>query len=84
MVQVRTLNQRELRNDSGEVLRLVEQGETFTITRRGVPVAVLGPLPPTDLRCDRPATRRPRFAEATRVPVDVSSSEVLDDLRGGR
>lgn len=83
-MRVKTLNQRELRNDSGEVLRLVEQGETFTITRRGVPVAMLGPLPPTDLRCDRPATRRPRFAGLTRVEADVPSSEVLEDLRGGR
>ena len=78
------LNQRELRNDSAEVLRLVERGETFTITRRGVPVAVLGPLPPTDLRCDRPATRRPEFVALTRVQGQTPSSEVLDDLRGDR
>ena len=81
---MRTLNQRELRNDSAEVLRLVEQGETFTITRRGVPVAVLGPLRPTDLRCDRPATHRPQFAALTRVRAEAPSSEVLDDLRGDR
>ena len=78
------LNQRELRNDSAEVLRLVEQGETFTITRRGVPVAVLGPLPPTDLRCDRPATRRPKFAALPRVRGETPSSELLEDLRGDR
>ncbi len=79
---VKTLNQRELRNDSAEVLRLVEQGETFTITRRGVPVAVLSPLPPSDLRCDRPATQRPTFASLERVRAAVSSTEVLNDLRG--
>lgn len=78
------MNQRELRNDSAEVLRLVEQGETFTITRRGVPVALLSPLPATDLRCDRPATLRPTFAELDRVSAEVSSSDVLDDLRGDR
>lgn len=33
------ISQREFRNDSGEVLRRVEAGETVTITRRGVPVA---------------------------------------------
>ena len=78
------MNQRELRNDSAEVLRLVEQGETFTITRRGVPVAMLGPLAPSDLRCDRPATQRPKFEAIKRVRAEARSSEELDDLRGVR
>ena len=78
------MNQRALRNDSAEVLRLVEQGETFTITRRGVPVAVLGPLPATDLRCDRPATHRPSFARMARVRSAERSTDVLNDLRGDR
>ncbi len=38
-----TISQRELRNDSGEVMRRVEAGESFTVTRRGVPVAMLVP-----------------------------------------
>jgi prevent-host-death family protein len=37
------ITQRQLRNDSGEVLRRVEAGETFTVTRRGVPVADVVP-----------------------------------------
>ena len=37
------ISQRELRNDSGAVLRRVEAGETVTVTRRGVPVADLVP-----------------------------------------
>lgn len=37
------IGQRELRNDSGEVMRRVEQGESFTITRHGRPVADLVP-----------------------------------------
>jgi prevent-host-death family protein len=78
------LHQRELRNDSAEVLRLVEQGETFTITRRGVPVAQLGPLPASDLRCDRPATSRPSFAKLPRVTTDASSTAILDALRSDR
>jgi prevent-host-death family protein len=36
---------RELRQRASELLRRVEQGETFEITDRGRPVAVLGPLP---------------------------------------
>lgn len=37
------ISQRELRNDSAEVLRRVEAGESLTVTRRGQPVADLVP-----------------------------------------
>ena len=40
----REISQRELRNDSGAVLREVERGETLIVTRNGVPVAQLSPL----------------------------------------
>lgn len=40
----RTITQRELRNDSGAVLRAVEGGETLTVTRNGTPVAELRPV----------------------------------------
>ena len=36
---------RELRNRGGEVLRRVERGERFVVTRDGAPVAELRPLP---------------------------------------
>lgn len=35
----REITQRELRNDSGEVLRAVGRGEEFVVTRNGEPVA---------------------------------------------
>jgi prevent-host-death family protein len=35
--------QRQLRNDSGEIMRRVEAGESFVITRNGKPVADLVP-----------------------------------------
>lgn len=38
-----TISQRELRNDSGAIMRRVESGERFTVTRNGVPVADLAP-----------------------------------------
>ncbi|MGH3979570.1 MAG: type II toxin-antitoxin system Phd/YefM family antitoxin [Pseudonocardiaceae bacterium] len=34
----RAITQRELRNDSGTIMRAVEHGESFTITRNGTPV----------------------------------------------
>ena len=40
----REITQRELRNDSGAILRQVEDGETFVVTRNGTPVAELRPL----------------------------------------
>ncbi|MEO5679973.1 MAG: type II toxin-antitoxin system prevent-host-death family antitoxin [Acidimicrobiales bacterium] len=51
----RTITQRELRNQSGEIMRALDEGEAFIVTRNGVPVGELTPL------------RRHRFlaAEAT-------------------
>ncbi len=40
----REISQRELRNDSGAILRAVEDGQTFVVTRNGTPVAELHPL----------------------------------------
>jgi prevent-host-death family protein len=42
----RVVTQRELRNDSAAILREVQAGQVVTITRNGVPVAELRPLPP--------------------------------------
>jgi prevent-host-death family protein len=38
------LTQRDLRNDSGDVMRRLDAGEEFIITRNGVPVAELTPI----------------------------------------
>jgi prevent-host-death family protein len=40
----REISQRELRNESGEVMRGLDRGESFVVTRNGVPVATLSPL----------------------------------------
>jgi prevent-host-death family protein len=40
----RELSQRELRNRSGEIMRALDRGEDFVITRNGVPVGELHPL----------------------------------------
>ena len=60
------ISQRELRNDSGRIMRALTEGETFIITRNGEPIGELTPL------------RRHRFVRAeaaielfrTAVPVD--------------
>ena len=38
------ITQRELRNESGEIMRRLDQGETFIVTRNGTPVGELAPL----------------------------------------
>lgn len=82
---MKTISQRELRNDNAEVIRGVEAGETYTVTRRGVPVARLVPISEAgDLRCDRPAKKRPTYAEQERVSGGGPTSELLNDLRGDR
>ncbi len=45
----RELTQRELRNESGKIMRALDRGESFIVTRNGVPVGQLTPI------------RRPRF-----------------------
>lgn len=45
MCSMRTISQRELRNGSAAIMDAVERGETFLITRRGVELAELRPVP---------------------------------------
>lgn len=40
----REVNQRQLRNDSGEIMRGLDRGDSFVVTRNGVPVGELTPL----------------------------------------
>jgi len=40
----RAITQRELRNESGEIMRALDRGETFVVTRNGVPVGELTPV----------------------------------------
>ncbi len=74
-----TISQRELRNDSGDIMRRLDQGETFVVTRNGMPVGELSPL------------RRLRFVTAETVaalfhnapPIDAGTFRAdLDALAG--
>lgn len=38
------ITQRELRNNSGDIMRRLDRGESFLLTRNGVPVGELTPL----------------------------------------
>jgi antitoxin (DNA-binding transcriptional repressor) of toxin-antitoxin stability system len=41
----KTITQRELRNGSGKIMRAVDGGQSFLVTRNGVAVGELRPLP---------------------------------------
>ena len=40
----RRISQRELRNESGKIMRALDRGERFVVTRNGAPVGELQPL----------------------------------------
>jgi prevent-host-death family protein len=40
----RRITQRQLRNESGEIMRALDRGESFVVTRNGVPVGELTPM----------------------------------------
>lgn len=82
----RTIAHRELRNNSSAILREVSAGETFTITNHGEPIAMLSPVsdqPMPNVRIKR-ATIKGRFSEIESVTSELSSAEILDELRAER
>ena len=75
------ITERELRNEGGEIMRRLDQGETFIVTRNGMPVGELSPL------------RRLRFVTAEFVaalfhhapPIDAAAFRAdLDAVAGHR
>lgn len=86
--QVESLSQRELRNESGKVLRAVSEGSSFVLTNNGVPVGRIVPLDAQapKLRIARPAKRVGGWAALAprRTSDDRSMDQVLDDLREDR
>lgn len=62
----REITQRELRNDSGEIMRRLDRGETFVVTRNGVPVGELAPL------------RRHRFVSAAAAVAAFHNAPGVD------
>lgn len=80
-----TISQRELRNNSADIMRRLQAGESFTLTNNGVPVGSLTPATqPTRLPITRPATRRDFDGFPLRPASSQSLSEILDDLREDR
>ncbi len=79
----RSITQRELRNDSGAVLREVQAGHTLVVTRKGIPVTELRPIAPTRFvsraAIAAAAARAPRIdARRFREEVDRSLNQTPD------
>lgn len=73
-----TVSVRDLRNHGGEVLDSVARGESVTVTRDGVPVAELRPLPRRGLSAVQLIERRRHLAhiDPDRLRRDIDA--VLD------
>lgn len=70
----RVINQRQLRNDSGEIMRELDRGESFIVTRNGTPV---GELRPTENRRYVPkAAVLAAFAGAGKLDFDDFRADV--------
>ena len=65
-MKIRTITQRELRNESGAVLREVEAGRTIIVSRNGTPVAELRPI------------KRRRFVPRATIADDARSASRID------
>lgn len=83
-----SLSQRELRNESGRVLREVGEGRSFVLTNSGVPVGRIVPIdaPAPALAIARPAKREGGWSALAieRKVATRSLAETLDDLREDR
>lgn len=84
----KTITHRELRNESGRILREVQEGKTFIITNNGEPVATLQPIATDPLAGIRHQPRKSgaRFSDLVpeRGTSDESAFEALMFLRGER
>lgn len=86
---MRTVTHREMRNNSGEILRAVAAGESIQVTNHGQVAAVIIP-PPTDRLADlqargglRAARRlRSDLASLRRRNSHRSTAELLAESRG--
>lgn len=82
------LSQRELRNESGRVLRAVGEGRSFVLTNHGIAVGRIVPLdaPAPTLPIARPAKRVGGWAvlKPQQSDSDRPMAQILDELRDDR
>ena len=81
---MRSISQRELRNNSAEIMRGLARGESYRVTNRGVPVGVLRAegRSALDELILRPGSQAMQFPPGVRRAV--STGNALDELRRDR
>jgi len=67
----KTIPQRKLRNDNAQVIDAVASGESFVVTRNGVPVAEIGPI----------HSPRPRFVSKRDLLVVAARAAHIDSAQ---
>jgi prevent-host-death family protein len=72
----RTIPQRELRNDNARVIEAVAAGETFVVTRNGVPVAELRPIRPAVRTFVPRSELAPLAVEGAHIDADRFRSDI--------
>jgi prevent-host-death family protein len=86
-----TIPHRELRNNSSKILERVKNGEIIDVTNNGEIAATL--IPPSSSPFERllqsggirPAAESPvDFRLVPRIKSEMSTSDMLEDLRGDR
>jgi antitoxin (DNA-binding transcriptional repressor) of toxin-antitoxin stability system len=70
----RVITQRELRNESGAIMRALDRGESFVVTRNGVPVGDLTPTRP------RRVVERDAFVAALAGAPPVDAARFRSDV----
>ena len=73
-MKIRTITQRELRNESGAVLREVEAGRTIIVSRNGTPVRELRPIK------RRRFVPRATIADGARSAARIDAAQFRADL----
>ena len=86
---MKSITHREMRNNSADVLRRVEAGESVQVTNKGRPAAMIIPVgaDTLDALIERGGARAPRsgveaLLEIRLAESEMSTAEILDDARG--
>ena len=74
---MRTITQRELRNESAAILRDVQAGQSIIVTRNGTPVAELRPV------SARRFVSRAAITEAVQTMLRIDAVRFRADLEAG-
>lgn len=92
MCYMTSITHREMRNNSAEVLKRVENGETITVTNHGQPVARMSPVEASSVLEELEAKGQVRRATGSvaelrsikrvTLPDGVTTADIIADVRG--